>query len=258
MLINPTLIENKEIKLNEQNVMYLDIGDITNISTNFKWVFDVDENFIIENNLITTPKKKIIKKIESTIRQSIEYKEYIRTLKYEFDMSKCKFFNNLDINEEKFSLEFHHYPLSLYDIVEIVINDKLNKKKTSIEEFASSFNIYEMADIIVKNHYLNKIGLVPLSKTIHELAHSGGIFIPLTNDYVFGKYEEFLEDYKYSIETNLMDKIKTAKNLTEEIKNNNKINNLDIIDIKIIKLIEENILKPEKINNKIIEKAGIA
>ena len=49
-------------------------------------------------------------------------------------------------------------------------------------------------------HYKNLVGLVPLSKTIHELVHSSnenGIIIPIES--VFGNTNEFIKLYKESI-----------------------------------------------------------
>lgn len=254
MLVNPILIETKKEENEEKsNIEYNDIGNITDSSTNFKWRFNLEDGFDMPDTTDLSsfiPNKKIIKKIESSIRQSYEYKEYIKTLKYEFDMSQCKFFKNLDISEEKFSLEFHHYPLTLYDIVEIVINNKLYQYGKDMQEFSKTFDIFEISNEIVEQHYLNNIGLVPLSKTIHELVHSGQIFIPLNKNYVFGNYDKFLEKYKYAISTELIDKINNAKLYTKDLEEDNSINNLDIIDIKLIKLIENDVESPKTIETK--------
>ena len=48
-------------------------------------------------------------------------------------------------------------------------------------------------------HYENKVGLVPLSKTIHQIIHSSEknqthkLFVPLYM--VYGNYQEWLEEY---------------------------------------------------------------
>ena len=66
-------------------------------------------------------------------------------------------------------LEFHHYPFTLYDICEIVV-----MKGAADQKYESSFSA---AKKIMDLHYKNIIGLVPLTKTNHELAHDGKIFL---------------------------------------------------------------------------------
>jgi hypothetical protein len=53
-------------------------------------------------------------------------------------------------------------------------------------------------------HYQNKIGLVPLSKTVHDLTHDGEIFINFKS--VFGKFNEFIDEYIDYIPENLINK----------------------------------------------------
>ena len=54
--------------------------------------------------------------------------------------------------------------------------------------------LYLDADEVMECHYLNRVGLIPLSKTIHEMVHkSDKIFIPL--HLVYGRYKEFFDVY---------------------------------------------------------------
>jgi hypothetical protein len=61
-------------------------------------------------------------------------------------------------------------------------------------------------------HYAGKIGLVPLSTTMHELVHSDRIFIPL--QFVYHKYNEFFQDYEPYFKQALIDKIEAKVNLS--------------------------------------------
>jgi hypothetical protein len=89
------------------------------------------------------------------------------------------------IDSETAGIEMHHYPFTLYDLVDIVIT-KRNRAN-------QGFSTIEVANEVVELHYRNLIGLVPLSKTAHQLAHSGEIFIDLRH--VFGNYKEFISQY---------------------------------------------------------------
>ena len=69
-------------------------------------------------------------------------------------------------------------------------------------------------------HYNNKVGLIPLSKTMHEIIHnSNKIVIPL--NMVYGDYAAFLaspeyESYVDDLYEKLEVKLNATKNLTKE------------------------------------------
>lgn len=174
---------------------------------------------------------KYIKRIESIIRSSFEYRQYIYILKNEINLTKCKFLKNLDVTDSDFSLEFHHYPFTLYDIVAIHYNELLVKCSTDMSNANLITNPFYIADKITKEHYENKIGLVPLSLTVHELAHNGLMFIPLNKDYVFGNYNEFIKNH--SLEGDYISKIEALEKLTKEFEAD--ANSLDLSKLEIHK-----------------------
>ena len=70
-------------------------------------------------------KTKFIKNVERVVRGSLEYKKYIGFLRNNLNLTKCRFLENVDTaNLKKTHIEMHHYPFTLYDIVEIV-SDKM-------------------------------------------------------------------------------------------------------------------------------------
>lgn len=125
----------------------------------------------------------LIKCIEKLIRQSDEYKNYIGYLKNEIGLNNCAVLGNID--DSKVSIEMHHYPFTLFDIVNIVTAYRILNG-----DLVTSFII---ADEVLKLHYDNLIGLVPLCETIHDLVHAGKIFINLKQ--VFGDVNNFVEKY---------------------------------------------------------------
>lgn len=148
--------------------------------------------------------KKFIKSVERTVRSSREYKKYIENLRtnvhalnYDTVMS--------NISNTDTALEFHHYPLSLYEISEILILDHLANKDN-----ITSFSI---AKEIMECHFKNKIGLVSLTKTNHELAHDGAIF--LHKNQIFGKYEEFINEHPGGISMDIRNKINRLNEMSD-------------------------------------------
>ena len=131
-------------------------------------------------------KDKFIKDIERIIRTSLEYKNYIKFLKTEALLKYCSLLNKMP--EEitaKLSLEMHHYPFGLYDLVNIILSKHLIER---IE-----FSRLTIANEVMDLHYNIQIGIVPLTVTMHELAHSNSI--KLSSDMIFGDYHAFMQEY---------------------------------------------------------------
>ena len=127
---------------------------------------------------------KLIKRIERIIRSSIEYKEYIKFLKEELDLNYCSFFSN--VNWDDVTIEMHHSLFTLYDITVIVLNKQLINN--------INVTVWDVADEVMLIHYRNIIALTPLSTTVHELVHTGDVFVPLQMQY--GDWITFWNEYK--------------------------------------------------------------
>lgn len=162
------------------------------------------ESFYFVDVFDETNLKKFIKSVERTVRSSREYKRYIENLRtnvhalnYDTVMS--------NISNTDTALEFHHYPLSLYEISEILILDHLANKDN-----ITSFSI---AKEIMEYHFKNKIGLVSLTKTNHELAHDGALF--LHKNQIFGKYEEFINEHPNGISMDIRNKIDRLNKMSD-------------------------------------------
>ena len=73
-----------------------------------------------------------------------------------------------------------------------------------------------IADEVLLLHYENKVGLVPLSKTPHQMIHnSTKLMVPLTM--VYGSYSDFLDEYEEWIPEELFDKIERKLSATEAL-----------------------------------------
>ena len=162
--------------------------------------------------VLLTPKSEIkfIKKVETIIRSSLENKTFLSYLKEVVDMTHCSYFNNITNKGTKgISIHIHHEPFTLYDITQIVY-EKWKAENKPISHLG-------IAEEVVKLHYQGRVGLIPLSSTVHSLVHAGKIFIPLQR--VYGKYPLFVEEYGAFIPddilTMLEKKVKESKELDE-------------------------------------------
>lgn len=178
-------------------------------------------------------KRKFIEQVKREIRASKEYKDYIRFLKDNMDMDKCAFFSNIKHNKDnKISIEIHHEPFTLDDIVRTVITKQMEEGKP--------LNDLDVADEVMELHYNDMVGLVPLSKTIHDVIHSdtNKLFVPL--NLCYGNFKKFVEDYQDYMEDDILTRLETKINLTKNI-NKESFSALDVhfeyLDIDGIELV---------------------
>ncbi len=168
-----------------------------------------NENLIEKREIVDVPtverhiavisdrdKVKLIKTIERVVRGSQEYKQYVAFLRKEIDMTMCSYFTNISKKDgAKVSIEIHHEPFTLFDITQIVLERWIQE--------GEKLNPILIAEEVMKLHYQGKVGLIPLSLTVHDLVHMGKIFIPLQN--VYGDFISFLEEYEPYISQDLQD-----------------------------------------------------
>ena len=149
--------------------------------------------------------KRFVKSVEKLVRTSKEYNTYIEGLRTNvLALNHDSVLGN--ITTADVDLEFHHYPFSLYDIVEVVmLNNLINNVK---------FTSFSIAKEVMEQHNRHIIGLVPLTKTMHELAHSGNIFIK--KNQIFGDYRTFMKDYSQGISVDLLNKVTQMEKYSNE------------------------------------------
>ena len=158
---------------------------------------------------------KLVKRIEREIRASMEYRDYIQYLKQHVGLDSCIFFQNVTNSGKKkrISIELHHEPFTLYDYVNVVLQKFIDTGE-EIDDLL-------IADEVLELHYANLVGLVPVSKTAHQMIHnSDKLLVPLNMCY--GQYSQFLEKYDEYITDDmgiyfkLEKKVDMTSNLTPE------------------------------------------
>lgn len=152
--------------------------------------------------------KKFIKKTEAIVRRSNEYKIWQAKIKEEYPVL-CNDNILSNVTSEDASIELHHYPFSLYDIVDIVLCNNILK--------GNYVTTFDVAVEVLELHFKLKLGLVPLSRTNHELAHAGELF--LARDQVFGDLDGFIEDYEDVISNDMTEQLSKIQEYTDENEN---------------------------------------
>jgi hypothetical protein len=178
-----------QVMVNENTNVEIDV-----VPDSYYEIWDLDDD---------KDRKKYFKTIERIVRNSFEYKEFIQYIKQNFGMDKCAFINSAKGTEYK--VEQHHYPFTLYDIVEIVYNKRVF--------YGELLDVEMVAKEVTMLHYKMIIGLIPLSKTVHELVHNEWIFIPV--DKVLGNWQHFMAVYKDYMEVDTADVIERIIEFSE-------------------------------------------
>lgn len=161
------------------------------------------------SNLDEKKKRAYVKGIKMMIRGSLEYREFISYLKESLDMNECTFFDQINTKKRNIRIEIHHEPFRLEDLVFIAI-EYFIRNGYEVEDYA-------IAEFVLAWHYSGIIGLIPLSKTVHELTHAGKIFIPVF--YPFGDIAKFHTMYKDYMSDNQKTQFEELIRLSQEFEN---------------------------------------
>lgn len=185
-------------------------------------------------------KLKVIKNIERIVRGSQEYKQYVAFLRKEIDMTMCSYFTNISKKDgAKVSIEIHHEPFTLFDITQIVLEKWVTQ--------GLKINPILIAEEVMRIHFQGKVGLIPLSITVHDLVHSGKIFIPLQN--VYGDFISFLEEYEPYISEDLKDVLELKLQMSKDV----EAQDVSILEKKYVYLEVDGMSFPEVLDE-VVEK----
>jgi hypothetical protein len=130
-----------------------------------------------------------IKAVEQTVRRSKEYKRYIKYIRTDIGLNFCGVLSNIQIDDEKAltKLEMHHGPiLTLFDYASIITDYMITKNER--------ITTFSVADRLLEEHFNNNIQVVMLSETVHEMAHTGAVFLNI--NHAFGNLDAFLKKYR--------------------------------------------------------------
>ena len=82
-----------------------------------------------------------------------------------------------------------------------------------LEEYGT-INLFRISKEVMELHYDGKVGLIPLTLTVHELVHNGKIFIPL--NLIYQNYSDFVNEYESWMNDNTKEKILDIVQATEK------------------------------------------
>lgn len=127
-------------------------------------------------------RKKFINKIKMFVRRSPEYSVWVNYIKYVLQKNECVLSNE---HISQVSIDLHHHPISLQNIVEAIINKYIHN--------GVPFTSFQIANEVLVEHYQDTIGYVTLVNSLHEKFHRG--FLEISINDVSGDWRQFLKKY---------------------------------------------------------------
>lgn len=137
--------------------------------------------FGINSEVTSKHYTRFIKACERVIRSNKDYSLYLESLREVDILSKDAFLKNLTSNVVE--IQLHHYPITLFNICHYVTNQLFTQY-----EYVTTFMV---ADEVINLHFQNKVGLVGLSTTMHEIEHITGL--PIIERQIYGDWKYFLD-----------------------------------------------------------------
>ena len=156
-------------------VEYKETPEVKYIKIDNPPAFDIESYDLLDDKDF----KQYINDVKTQVRQSFEYRNLISFLKENGNLNECAFYDKINCVENRgIAIHLHHHPFTLEDIVRTVFN-----KRCQLRE---SVTLQDVAKEVMFLHYDKKVGLIPLSETVHELVHSQYVFIPM--NFAFGDF----------------------------------------------------------------------
>jgi hypothetical protein len=125
---------------------------------------------------------KFAKNVEKLVRGSVEYKLWRNYIIEVLQLNSCVL---TEENIDELTIEIHHHVPSLFSIVKTVLNKFIEDQQ--------DFSSFEIALEVIKIHFLNKLGYVPIIQSLHEKFHNGFLEIPI--GLVKGNYTQFISEF---------------------------------------------------------------
>ncbi len=165
--------------------------------------------------------KRFIENAVSQFRHSRRYKQY-KSYLIDLGLNKCQYFPNIttDILGAN-GIEMHHNFLTIFDIALMICEHILNTYGT--------ITTFQLIHLLKEEHKENRVPIVMLSKTVHQMFHNNDEFI-IPAKQCFGFWIELLYKYNKGITIDIANKVMNFLQKSLEVEklgtNNEYVNSL--------------------------------
>lgn len=184
-----------DIQYNYQGLdLYMKQEDIPYVSSpnaEYDLLFAVTRDVLLDVEVY----KSFLNNAISRFRQSKYYKAY-KSYLMGLGLDKCAIMGNVD--DSMATIEMHHNFLTIHDIALMITEHVINT--------VGSITTFDLIQLLINEHWKNRIPIVMLSETLHEVYHADtGNFIP--PNATFGKWWELIYEYRFGITIDIAKKI---------------------------------------------------
>lgn len=174
--------------------MYTDSSSIPWISSpdsEYDLSFAVNRDVLLDVEVYKSFLSNAIRRFRSS-KYYKTYKSYLMGL----GMDKCAIMGNVD--DSMADIEMHHNFLTIYDIALMITEHVINT--------VGYITTFDLVQLLINAHWDNRIPIVMLSKTMHEVYHAdSGNYIP--PNATFGKWWELIYQYRFGVTIDIAKKI---------------------------------------------------
>ena len=164
--------------------------------------------------------KQFLDNAISRFRHSRTYKHYKGYL-IDLGLNRCQLLPNIN-TEMDITIEMHHNFLTIYDIALMICEHVLNT--------VGSITTFELVMLLKEEHKNNRVPIVMLSKTAHQMFHNNEMVIPAQA--CFGFWSELLIKYYRGITKDIANKTILFLNKSLEIEKNNLEHNEVLLKLR--------------------------
>lgn len=134
--------------------------------------------------------------VEQLVRTDPFYKAYIKYLIEVVGIRECQVLSHIKVDDKsKVTFEMHHGPiLTLFDITMIICN--------WFRHDGIPITTFDVADVILEEHRLNRVRVVLVTKTVHQQIHNDNIVLNMNQG--FGDTAAFLTKYRTGIDEEMV------------------------------------------------------
>jgi hypothetical protein len=195
--IDSTAIETSSVQVNVENIPTEDNNiEILTKDNRFSTAMYLDQN--VDSKYFV----QFIKSVERLVRGNDDYKLYLEFIRENERLNHCVIYPN--ITSDKACIELHHCISTLFDICCTVTRKLIHDGK--------NVSTFIVADEVIYLHMHNKIALVPVSVSVHEIIHKEQLLIP--KKFIYGNYMEYFEEYSEHMDDFEKEKYDVVNNLT--------------------------------------------
>ena len=128
-------------------------------------------------------------------RHSIFYKAYNASL-MSLGLDLCAYLHN--INSDMAEIEMNHVILTIFDIALMISEHYINTY--------GQVSTFHIVGALREEHKRNRVPIVMMSKTVHQLYHADDLFYVHPNQ-IFGKWTELISTYRNGITPEICSKL---------------------------------------------------